>query len=321
MIRVARLPWLLPVYLAACAAPTAHPNATAPTPVTVAAAVSTGSPTPERLAFWRDVRAHDDAPPAGADVAALARELVGYLGATDPDVRDGLATDVLERWIRKDARLSAEELRSLTATLYDGLAVGIGATNGDGVFGRSFSALILSMVAARDLATPFLRDEELTKMLDTAAWYAGAEADLRGHVDRLGWAHAAAHTADWLKFIARHPSLGAARSATVLTAVLSLTVRRHGALLHHGEDSRLAQPVLELLRTQQIDAAAFETWIGKLVEPLLAKSAAAWDPALYAAQRNARNLLFTLYVLLSVEASPNPTQSAAIAILHKTIAS
>jgi hypothetical protein len=271
-----------------------------------------------RLAFWRDVHAHDTVP-AGADLASLTHELVGMLRSPDPEIRDKIATDVFERWIRRDARLGPELLRPLIASLYDGLHAGIGSRGDDRVFGRTFSALVLSMIAARDVATPFLTDDELTTMVTTAAWYAGSEVDLRGYVDGPGWAHAAAHTADWLYRISAHPSLGPARADTVLTAVLSLTVRRHGEILHYGEDGRLAQPVIQLLRLSHIDGPAFSAWLAKLAAPLTAPETAAFDRALFAAQRNARNLIVTLFVALAVEASPNPAQTAALAALHKTI--
>jgi len=291
------------VLIAACA----HDAGSAP-----AQATSPG------LAFWRDVHAHNTVP-AGADLSALTHELVGMLRSPDPEVRDKIATDVFERWIRVDARLGPDLLRPLVAALYDGLHAGIGSRGDDRVFGRTFSALVLSMIAARDVTAPFLRDDELTTMVTTAAWYAAAEIDLRGYVDGPGWAHAAAHTADWLYRIAAHPSLGPARADTVLTAILSLTVRRHGEILHYGEDGRLAQPVLQLLRLSHIDGPVFSAWLAKLAAPLAAPEPAAFDHALFAAQRNARNLIVTLFVALSVEASPNPAQTAALAALHKTI--
>jgi hypothetical protein len=271
-----------------------------------------------RLAFWRDIQARNTVP-AGADLSALAHELVGMLRSPDPVVRDELATTVLDSWIHRDARLGPEVLRPLIASLGDGLRTGIGARNDDRVFGRSFSALTLSMIAARDVATPFLSDDELTAMAASAAWYAASEVDLRGYVDGRGWAHAAAHTADWLYQISAHPSLGPARAATVLTAVLSLTVRRHGEIFHYGEDSRLAQPVLQLLRQSHIDGPVFSAWLAQLAAPLGTRVTRVFDRALFAAQRNARNLIFTLFVALSVEAPPNPAQAAALAQLRTTI--
>ena len=307
-----RLLLLAALLIAACATPARPVPTTQPVPVV--------APVDERLAYWRDIRAHDDAPPAGADVAALARELVGLLDSTDPEVRDGLATDVLERWIRRDARLDPAQLRELTPLLYRRLFAGLGAREADSVFGRSFSALVLSMVAARDVATPFLSDAELTEMVAAAGRYAEAEQDLRGYVPGRGWAHAGAHTADWLKWIARHPQLGPDRARTVLDAVLALTVRRHGTILAYGEDGRLAQPVLELLRLGHLDAAGFAAWMPRLAAPLFEDGGKKFDPALFAAQRNSRNLLFTLFVALSMEKAPSPAQSAALAALHALIA-
>jgi hypothetical protein len=281
-------------------------------------AAGPAQPANPRLAFWRDLHAHNT-PPAAAELPALVDELVGMLRSPDPEIRDQIAYDMFERWIGRDARLGPPLLRSLIASLYDGLHAGIGSRGDDRVFGRSFSALVLSMIAARDVATPFLGDDELTGMVTTAAWYATTELDLRGYVDGPGWAHAAAHTADWLYQISAHPSLGPARADTVLTAVLSLTVRRHGEILHYGEDGRLAQPVLELLRRSVIAGPVFSAWLARLAVPLAAPQPAAFDRALFAAQRNARNLIFTLFVALSVEASPNAAQSAALVALRKTI--
>jgi hypothetical protein len=280
------------------------------------------SPTAERLVFWRDLRARDDVPPPDVDVAVLAHELVGYLAAPDPAVRDGLATDVLDRWIRRDSRLSSDAVRALIPELYSHLHAGTGARDDDSVFGRSFAALVLSMIAARDMAAPFLADAELGTMVTTAAWYAAHENDLRGYVEGRGWAHAAAHTADWLKWIARHPQLGSARAQAVLDAVASLTVRRHGQILHYGEDGRLAQPVLELLEQGHIDGKVFAAWLTVIAAPQFEQPAAGttFDPVLFAAQRNSRNLIFTLFVALSMETAPNAGQSAALESLRQTIA-
>jgi hypothetical protein len=70
-----------------------------------------------RVAFRRDVRAQDGKPPPGADVPALALELAStWLRSPDPKLRDGVATDVLEFWIRRDERLDAAALGGLVRT-------------------------------------------------------------------------------------------------------------------------------------------------------------------------------------------------------------
>ena len=71
-----------------------------------------------------------------------------------------------------------------------------------------------------------------------ATTYAEREADYRGHLGAAGWAHAAAHTADLLKFLARNPRVSDVDA--ILDAVVAVTIRRHGHNFHHGEDGRVA---------------------------------------------------------------------------------
>ena len=329
MVRVRRLlaGLVLCAMTGACAARSAPSSAAAadgePRSAPVAArasAVPAGGLSPERAAFWAAVRADKDRPLEGADVRALALELCGQLSSPDEAVRDGLAYEVLARWIRIEPRLSADDLRALMNDLYPRLDRGLGSTADDTVFGRSFSALVLSVVAAREVDAPFLSNAELAAMVDRVVGYAGKETDFRGRVEGRGWAHAAAHSSDWMKFLARHPRLTPAQARSLLDGVLSLAVRRHGFILYHGEDGRMAQPVLELLRRERIDAAAFDGWLARLAEPLQTAGGEGFDAALYAAQRNARNLVFTLFVALSVEDATNPAETAALGSLRKLIA-
>lgn len=315
-------PALLAAMLISCAggaAPPATPRAAAPASAAPAAAptapTAPAGPTAERLAFWKDLHARGDAPPPGADLAALSRELVEMLGSPDPEVRDRIAYEVLAAWINRPGLLPPATLRELRDALLARLREPPGKVGDDSVYGRSFSALVLAEVARREIAAPTMSDAELGAMVEAARAYAAAETDLRGRDDARGWAHAAAHTADWLKLLARDPRLGRARGQLVLDAVLDLTVRRHGFVLHDGEDGRLAQPVLELLRRGHVDRAMFAAFVDKLLAPLRVQLGATWDGGLYAAQRNARNLAFTLFVQLSLEEKPGPAITQALAAL------
>jgi hypothetical protein len=295
----------------------ARPAAPAADPARAAGAGA--APSQERRAFWKDVRSRGDAPPEGADVPELAMELVGYLSSTDPDVRDGLAYEVLARWIGRDRRLSHDAVIRIEAVLLERLRDHVGAVGDDTVFGRSFSALILGEIAGREVEEQAMSDDQLTAMVQAARAYASTERDLRGHVEGRGWAHAAAHTADWLDALARNPRLGRERAQVVLDAVLELTVRRHGHILFHGEDARLAQPILDLLGREHVDGAMFSAWLARLLAPLGVKGGPAFDAGLYAAQRNARNLAFTLFVRLSLEEKRSAAQSAALAALTSSL--
>lgn len=298
---------------AACARPPARcPAAGAPAAPSADAAPAEGPlpPPDDQLARWQAIRAAGDAPPDGTTAAALVPELLDYLASPDPARRDAIGFEVLAKWIVLEPRLDPAEVRALVAPLTALLAGPLAAP--DGVYGRSFAALALSLVVARDLAdpaAPVLDAAARRDLLAAARAYADREDDLRGHTGAKGWAHAAAHTADLLKFLARAPTFTDDDRAVVLDAVAALVVRRHGFNLHHGEDSRLALPVLEAVR-RGIATTRLDAWVDAIAAPLREPWPDPFDPALYAAQRNARNLLVTLYAQLALMPEPAPPAAA-----------
>ncbi len=284
-----KLAWV--ILFAACA----H-QATCPPPVAPIAVTDDVPPPDEQLKKWQTIHANKDQVPDGTTAGKLVPELVAYLGSVDPARRDGIAFEVFVSWILKDPKLSPDELKNLITTLEGNLAGPLDTP--DGVYLRSFSALVLSLVVKRDLGQPFLDDAERKKLLEATVAYAGRETDLRGHTGKRGWAHAAAHTSDLLKFLAREPSFTDVDRMRVLDAVVELVARRHGGNFHHGEDGRIAVAVIDALKGGVPDDK-IEPWLKRIAEPLEQPETAQFDPKLYAAQRNARNLLFTLIVQLS----------------------
>ena len=139
---------------------------------------------------------------------------------------------------------------------------------------------------------------------DVAARGPGREVDLRGYTGATGWAHAAAHTADWMKFLARHPGLRADQAARLLDGVAALVVRPHGARFSHGEDERLAATVRAVVRRGLVDDARLDAWLTAIAAPLARGFPEPFDPTLYAAQRNARDLLVSCFVALSFDPTP-----------------
>lgn len=302
------------LYLVGCGGPASAPT-TPPAPeqpAPVAAAPAEPAADVER---WRAIKASGKAP-AGESARDLIPELVELLGHLDPEVRDGIGYEVVAAWTSPGGALDDDGVRALAAALRPRLRAGIDAGESDATYGRSFAALALAAVAARDVGGAVLSAPELTALLGDAVWYAAHENDLRGHTGERGWCHAAAHTADLLKFLARNPRVTGDGPERILGAVSSLTVRRHGYILHHGEDARLAAPVSELVEREAIDAARFAAWAREILGPLLERNQP-FDPALYAAQRNARNLLFTLVAQFELR-SPRtaPVEAARQALLE-----
>lgn len=285
---------------------------------------------PERIARLRAIQADGGRIPANGNVLSLSQELVSLLADPDPEVRDGLAFELLYTWVQQQRLLSADALKALGAQLEPALRVpsaepSSGAAPAEGpdpcVFGRSFAALALSLIVARDVDEGFLSAQELHAQVEMASRYAGEERDLRGFTGEHGWAHAAAHTADWLLALSRHPSLTQEDAQRVLGAVSHLLLRPHGFVLHHGEDGRLAQPVLTLLRRDAVATSSIDAWVAEFLEPLREPMSADPRQPLYARQRNARNMLFTLFVALSLEQEPSAAAQSALSVVRKVLTS
>src|SRR3954471_49525 len=128
-----------------------------------AAPPRTGSPTAVAGAhdkvFWRTIVKNDFNPPANSSVEGLAYELSGYLGSDDPELRDNLAYSILTSWIYQKKLLDAAAVRKLQAEWISNLS-DIPGSGKYAVLRRSFSALMLSVTAARDNAAPFLTEAE-----------------------------------------------------------------------------------------------------------------------------------------------------------------
>jgi hypothetical protein len=254
------------------------------------------------LKRWQAIVADRARVPAGASAIALVPELEAYLGSPDPVRRDGIGYEVLSTWIN-DGTLADTDVRALADRLLRKLAAAVDPAPRDGVFGRSFAALVLASIVRRDVMKPFLGDDERRAILTTARDYAEREVDLRGHTGATGWAHAAAHTADLLAQLAKEPAFSDGDRALVLDAVAAFVVRPHGTVLAYGEDGRLGVAVIAAAK-RGLPEGKLAAWLAAVKAPVVERWGPQFDAAKFAAQRNARNLLFTVYVQASLIAQP-----------------
>lgn len=207
-------------------------------------------------AFWRGVER--GAVPDGKTAAEWTRELDPWLASTDPELRDDVAYTRIAGWI-VGGRIEDDALRAFAAEWRADLR-GEGTRDED-VLRRSFAALTLAAVAARELEHPFLGEDAAALRRD-AFDYALRERDVRGHDATLGWVHATAHAADLLKFLARAPEFTPADQAEAY-AVIDAKCAIEGAVWNAGEDLRLARIVLSIAKRPDFDATAFTTWIAR----------------------------------------------------------
>lgn len=282
----------------------------------LAAAALLVQPPVHDKAFWQAIVHAKFEVPAGQTAATLAGELVGYLGSPDPEVRDDLAETILTSWIYEKKLLNPDDLRGLTLTLRQNLRRDIDTVNTDATLGRSFSALTLSIVAARENAAPFMSAAEYSELLDSALTYFHDERDTRGYDAQRGWIHSAAHTADLLKFLARSSKLPPNGQARILSALLAKN-REARAPFAQGEDERMARVIISIVRRDDFDRHAFSTWLDA------ARDTASFpqtpDVDRLRAHQNVRHLLAALWTELSVDDRPSPGADLARTALKETL--
>jgi hypothetical protein len=309
----------LATFASAGAAPAAK---TAATPTAPASQPATAISAPARgVEFWRGIKAHEFAVPEGEAAGPLLMELCELLGSTDPEMRDGLGYEISEAWIFRKRTVSDADLRPAVALLQKNLTLGLGENGTETVLLRSFSALVLSLVAARDNASPSLSAEEYDALLSSALDYLAREQDVRGFVPGTGWHHSVAHTADLLKFLARSPRLTPAGQRRILGGI-ALKAGGSTTFWSYGEDDRLAAAVLSILKRDDFDATTLDGWLDRFV----AVWRTAWqdptaiDPARYAAAKNGRDLLAALELQIATSApfpAAEKTRAAVLATLRR----
>ncbi len=262
--------------------------------------------------FWLAL-ARDCAVPAGESAFGLVSEAVSFLGSPDTVWRDDVGYGVVAACAYQKKTLTPEERRELIARLSANLRRGIGEAGTDSVLLRSFSALDLSIFAALESEDPALDDVGYRHLLDDALAYLRDERDLRGLEPRVGWIHATAHTADLLKFLARDSRFRPADQARLMDAAWARMAAPGTPVFTHAEDERLAAALLSVVRRPDFDPALLDPWLERFV----ALEKKVWekappDPAALDASQNARNLLRSFFLLLSLpEPAPTSGQAAA----------
>lgn len=288
----------------------------------ILAALLTGLAVPARAqtpardkAWWQAVAAKDFAVPADVPLPVLLDELTTLLGSPDPELRDDLAYTTLAQWIYRQKVVPVDQRLRLLGVWERNLTTGIGGLGSPAVTRRSFSALALGILAILDTEAPFLDRPAFAGLLASALGYLRDEKDVRGFDPALGWLHSVAHTADLIKFLARSRHLQPAEQAQILTAISDKLAAVETPLIN-GEDERLARAVLSMAARPDFDEAAFASWL-KTVAP-----ARRTDPptaVTLAVDGNRRNLLVSLFAVLSTDRRDLATVAKARALVLETL--
>lgn len=200
--------------------------------------------------------------------ARLAESLLDCLAHPDPVLRDGLAFEALQHWMRA-GQLPTATLQSMRERLLAWLAPGgIDAAG----FRQPFAALVLAEVARVDRRQPYLSAAQRDDLLRRGATYLAGVNDYRGFDAREGWRHGVAHGADLMLQLALNPQLDDAQRERIVQAVWSKVAPAGEHFYRYGEPERLMAPAFHVARRARFDAAKWESWFMALAPPVATTS-------------------------------------------------
>jgi hypothetical protein len=261
------------------------------------------------IAFWKSIQSNDFAIPLEYTAAQLTPELLCYLGSPDPELRDDFTLPILAYWMYR-GQYSLAELRKMIADLGANLTTGIGEQGTDSVFLRSFSALLLAEMVNLDNKHPYLEEAEIHLLLLQSLAYLSAEQDGRGYIPGKGWAHACAHTADWLMVLARNRHAGRADLERILNGISAKIKSIANPAYIHDEDERLVNVVGEIFTRNILPVEFLFAWLDNLAHP----TSFSWEEAFLTdggghAYHNTKCFVRSLYLRL-LKADPQPPHTA-----------
>jgi hypothetical protein len=199
------------------------------------------------------LRAADWALPDDAERNRLARALTACVGAPDPALRDGIAFEGLQHWLRARA-LSNETMLFLA----DDLEAKLTANDAHG-FTQPFAALILSEVARADRVQAYLTPARRAQLLGAGIAYLTNVRDYRGFDEAEGWRHGVAHASDLLLQLALNPALGKPELTRIADAIAA-QVAPDAHFYIYGESERLARPIIFMAQRGLISEAEWSAY-------------------------------------------------------------
>ena len=256
-----------------------------------------------KAAEWKE-------PADAARRQALALALADCLSDPDPVLRDAIAFDGLQNWMRT-GRLDDTTVATLRQRLLAVLAAPPDAAG----FAQPFAALVLAEVARIDRLRGGLSDGDRAALVaQGAAWLSGWR-DMRAFDEKDGWRHGVAHGADLMLQLALNPRLTRAQADVLLGAVGSQVMPAGAHAWHHGEPDRLAAPVFYLARGSLLEPADWERWLTALA---MKRQRTPVSAATLAQKHNLSLFLNSLYVAVR-EAGSAELQARLLPGLKKAL--
>lgn len=269
--------------------------------------------------FWTSIAKDDFKIPNGHTLENLTDILFSYIGSTDPELRDDIAYMIYANWLKR-GMFSSDVIRSHVNKLLANLEKGIGETESDTVFSRTFSILFIAEIVHNDNKKPLLEKDLVNHIFEKAIWYLIAEKDPRGHIPVKGWAHALAHTADLMLVLARNRFMDGGNLWSMLATISNKMIHSTHHVYIHGEDDRLANAVIEILRRDVITLNQAESWTQTLLQP----DGGDWKGVYIEEDRNrafqnTRNFLRSVYLGLAAQPEDFPEREHLVKVFQNAL--
>ena len=242
------------------------------------------------------------------EALALLPDMLEHIGSTDAELRDDLIYSAFVNWIYDQRLLSAECMRAIVPIVLDEqhMFYRMGEKEGDGIFTRAFSVLLLPLLLGVHRDNPYLSLQEIEEVKTKLIRFLRQEQDKRDFVQNKGWAHAVAHAADAVDELALCIEMGKADVFEILEVIREV-ICDSSLVYTHGEEERLGTVVLSILQRGLLQPAAVCEWVNSFTAPVLAVQNL---PDKLLIRANGRNFLQSLYFRLRWKDMLNPFESA-----------
>jgi hypothetical protein len=261
-------------------------------------------------AYWQQVRSAEMKVPTDRPLADLTAELTTMLGSTDPVERDQFAYPILATWISEG--VYDDLLAGLGDGMAAGLTQGLGESDTDSVFRRSFSALVLAECVERDNQELLLPPVKILEWGDRITGWLVRERDVRGFVPGRGWAHAVAHGADAIGCLADSPHFRLTELTVLLDVIADRVLLETPTPLTSGEPDRLAAATMSVLRRRLVPLRIIEPWLARITAAATLSGSPDLDP--YRTTANPESFLRSLHI--QVAFAPEPIDVRADLLLE-----
>lgn len=198
--------------------------------------------------------------------------MLANIGSVDPELRDGIIYSLFYRGF-SEGFLTPSQIQTITKTIINEnyLYRDIDQSESDGVFTRSFTALLGTLILTYDKQPPYkayLSETDKEWLFKNSQDYLIQEHDYRGYVPIKGWAHSIAHGGDFLGSAVGHEDFPRIQVENVLKVLEIVLLTSRPTPLIDDEEQRLVPVIVRLLETDKLPVEILSIWLENLLASL-----------------------------------------------------